>query len=401
MHDVAVKFPTNAYKGQYVEEIAKSLYVQHAPNYIHPWEAISVDLPLDEPEGGDKENYIDALILRAQQLLGQTGFALFHAHALNDVLADIKADLTEFGVDYESWFSEQSLFTSGAIQQGIQVLTAAGFTYEQKGALWFRSSAFGDEKDRVLVRANGQTTYFASDVAYHWHKYQRGFDEVINVWGADHHGYIARLKAAVGALGHDERSLIVLLVQFAILYRDGERVQMSTRSGSFVTLRELRAEVGCDAARFFYVLRKPEQHMDFDLNLAKSESSDNPVYYIQYAHARICSVFRQLNARGLVVDEALGLAHLARLHLPQEHVLIELLARYPEMIELAASAREPHQVAYFLREMAQALHAYYNAVPLLCDEENLRAARLCLLEAVGHVLRNGMRVLGVSAPESM
>jgi arginyl-tRNA synthetase len=399
--DIPVVFPANAYKGTYVQEIAQGLYNQHAPEFIHTWHDVTAGLPLDEPEGGDKELYIDALILAAQRLLGQAGFALFHAHALQSVLTDIKNDLAEFGVEYDNWFSEQSLFDSPAIQNGLEALTTAGVTYEQNGALWFRSTAFGDEKDRVLVRANGQATYFASDVAYHWHKYQRNFDEVINLWGADHHGYIARIRAAVKALGHDEQSLIILLVQFAILYRDGERVQMSTRSGSFVTLRELRDEVGCDAARFFYVMRKPEQHMDFDLTLAKSESSDNPVYYIQYAHARICSVFKQLQARGLTVDEAIGRSHLERLDLPQEQVLIELLDRYPEMIAVAAAAREPHQVAYFLRELAQALHAYYNAVPLLCDEDNLRCARLCLLDATRHVLRNGMQVLGVSAPESM
>jgi len=396
-----VVFPTNAYRGDYVQTIAAQLYQQHGREYLHPWMVVQEGLPPDEPQGGDKELYIDAIIASAHSLLGQSGFALFHQQALTTVLADIREDLAGFGVDYDIWFSEQSLLEQGAIQQGIDALKQAGYTYEQGDALWFRSTALGDEKDRVLVRGNGQTTYFASDVAYHWNKYARGFDRVIDLFGADHHGYIARLRAAVEALGHNEKALGIHLVQFAILYRDGERVQMSTRSGSFVTLRELREEVGNDAARFFYVMRKPEQHMDFDLNLAKSESSDNPVYYIQYAHARISSVLRQASARGLIDDEQVGLVHLSLLVLPHETALIELIDRFPEMIETAAHACEPHQVAYYLRELATALHAYYNAVPLLCEDAALRSARLCLLIAVRQVLRNGMRILGVSTPESM
>ena len=309
--------------------------------------------------------------------------------------------MAEFGVTFDQWFSEQSLLDNGDIEKGISALKSAGFTYEQEGALWFRATAFGDEKDRVLVRANGQTTYFASDVAYHWNKYHRGFDRVIDIFGADHHGYVSRVKAAVNALGHDEHALTVLLVQFAILYRQGVRVQMSTRSGSFIPLRELRDEVGNDAARFFYVMRKPEQHMDFDLDLAKSESSDNPVYYIQYAHARISSVLRQLQERGLAWDSSQGLAHIQLLTDPHETALISLLGQYPEMISAAANACEPHQVAYYLRSLANGLHSYYNAVPLLCDQVLLRNARLCLLVAVRQVLRNGMQILGVSAPESM
>ena len=399
--DQKFPFPSNAYRGEYVIAIAQSLIDQFAQQYVHPWSEISRGLPQDEPEGGDKEIYIDALINRAIALLTLEGFKVFHQAALNAVIADIKEDLAEFGVSYEEWFSEQSLLDSGAIDKGIQALKAAGHTYEEKGALWFRATTFGDEKDRVLIRANGQSTYFASDVAYHWNKYARNFDRVINIFGSDHHGYIPRLRAAVTGLGHDEKALTILLVQFAILYRGQERVQMSTRSGSFVTLRELREEVGNDAARFFYVARKPEQHLDFDLDLAKSQSSDNPVYYIQYAHARICSVLRQLNERGLVADEAIGLANLACLKEPHELALINLLGRYPEVIEGAASTCEPHQIAYYLRELANALHSYYNAVQLLCEDEAERAARLCLLKAVQQVLRNGSQILGVSSPESM
>lgn len=396
-----VVFPANAYKGQYVYDIAQNLWAEHGSLFIHSWATITADLPADEPQGGDKELYIDAMIGKAKTLLGNDGFSKFHQHALNTVLNDIKEDLTEFSVNFKNWFSEQQLFEDGSIEKGIQALKDGGHTFEQAGALWFKATAFGDEKDRVLIRANGQTTYFASDVAYHWNKYDRGYDRVIDIFGADHHGYVTRVRSAVTALGHDQTALDVLLVQFAILYRGGERVQMSTRSGSFVTLRELRDEVGNDAARFFYVARKPEQHMDFDLDLAKSESSDNPVYYIQYAHARICSVLRQLQERGMVWDKALGLENLALLTQPHETALISVVCRYQELIEAAAVAGEPHQLAFYLRELANGLHSYYNAVQLLCEQEELRCARLCLLEAVRQIINNGLDLLGVSAPESM
>jgi arginyl-tRNA synthetase len=396
-----IVFPANGYRGDYVLTIAQDIFNHHGHEFVRPWSAISGNLPADEPQGGDKEIYIDALIKRARTLLGEQGFKLFHQQALNSVLKDIKDDLAEFGVHYDNWFSEQSLLDNAAISESIQALKGAGHTYEKDGALWFRATDFADEKDRVLMRANGDPTYFASDVAYHWDKYNRGYERVVDIFGADHHGYVARVKAAVNALGHDESALAVVLVQFAVLYRGSERVQMSTRSGSFVTLRELREEVGNDAARFFYVMRKPEQHMDFDLDLAKSESSDNPVYYVQYAYARISSVLRQLQERGLRWDEAKGLAHVELLVEPQEVALISLINHYPEVIIAAAQAYEPHQLAYYLRELAASLHSYYNAILLLCEQEDLRAARLCLLKAVQQVLKNGLQLLGVSAPESM
>ncbi|KTD08513.1 arginine--tRNA ligase [Legionella jamestowniensis] len=394
-------FPANGYRGDYVMDIAQGILDEHGHDFVYPWGTVVQDLPPDEPQGGDKEIYIDAVISRAKALLGEQDFKLFHKHALDSVLGDIKEDLAEFGVEFDCWFSEQSLLDEGNIEKGIQALKAGGHTYEKEGALWFRATDFGDEKDRVLVRANGHTTYFASDVAYHWNKYDRGFARVVDIFGADHHGYVTRVKAAVKALGHDDNAVDVLLVQFAILYRGGERVQMSTRSGSFVTLRELREEVGNDAARFFYVTRKPEQHMDFDLDLAKSESSDNPVYYIQYAHARISSVLRQLKERNLSWDENVGLQHIELLTEPQETGLMTLISRYPEVIEASAKACEPHQLAYYLRELANGLHSYYNAIQLLCEQDTLRSARLCLLTAVRQVLRNGLRLLGVSTPESM
>ncbi|WP_419420277.1 arginine--tRNA ligase [Legionella sp. D16C41] len=394
-------FPVNGYRGDYVWAIAKDCLTMYSQQYVYPWSDITEGLPPDETDGGDKEIYIDALIARMKSLLGTASFNLFHQQALDSVLTDIKNDLDEFGVHFDCWFSERSLLEGKALEKSINDLKAAGHTYEKDGAVWFKAIAFGDEKDRVLIRANGQTTYFASDAAYHWDKYNRGFERVIDIFGADHHGYVSRIRAAVTALGHDERALDVLLVQFAILYRGGERMQMSTRSGSFVTLRELREEVGNDAARFFYVIRKPEQHMDFDLDLAKSKSNENPVYYIQYAHARICSVLRQLQERQYTLNIEQGLQSIAELTEPHEITLLTLLTRYPEIINLAAVNSEPHQLAYYLRELANGLHSYYNAIILLCESESLRNARMCLLSAVRQVLRNGLQLLGVSTPESM
>ncbi len=395
-----IAFPANAYRGEYVKDIASELQRQFADKFSRKPEEITANLPADAPEG-DKEIYIDALIQRARQLLGEESFKKIHTHALEAVLSDIKQDLEEFSVEYEHWFSERSLVDDGSLEKGIKALKDAGHTYEEEGALWFKSSAFGDEKDRVLIRANGQPTYFASDIAYHWNKYDRGFHRVIDVLGADHHGYVPRVRAAVRALGHDDSAINVMLVQFAILYRGGERVQMSTRSGSFVTLRELRDEVGKDAARFFYVARKPEQHLDFDLDVAKSQSNENPVYYIQYAHARICSVLRQLKEKNLSWDEAEGLANLNMLTTEHELQILALLQQYPEMIEAAAKNCQPHLVAYYLRELSTALHSYYNAIVILCEPETLRSARLCLLTAVRQVIRNGLKILGVSAPDKM
>jgi arginyl-tRNA synthetase len=394
-------FPDNAYKGEYVKEIAQEVLNTHGKKYVREWSKIKENLPLDASDGGDKELYIDAVISKAKMLLNDAGFAELHKQGLDSVLDDIVEDLSEFGVHFDNWFSEKSLMEDGSIAKGVQALRDGGHTYEQEGALWFKATAFGDEKDRVLIRANGEYTYFASDVAYHWNKYSRGFTKVIDIFGADHHGYISRIKSAVNALGHDDNALHILLVQFAILTRSGERVQMSTRSGSFVTLRELREEVGNDAARFFYVARKSEQHMEFDLDLAKSESSDNPVYYIQYAHARICSVLKQLKERGLSSNDSVDLFHGALLTEPHEKTLITLLSQYKDVLESAALTCEPHQLSYFLRELANALHSYYNAVTLLCEQESLRFARMYLLKAVRQVLFNGLTLLGVSAPESM
>jgi len=393
-------FPSNAYKGVYIRDISAALKQQYGDSLHHSVSEVFADLPPDEPQGGDKEIYIDAMIARCKQLLGATGYEQVFQAGLVDILGDIRQDLEEFSVTYDHWFSERSLSDNHTVERAIEKLKAQGHTYEQNGALWFRSSSFGDEKDRVLVRENGLMTYFASDIAYHLNKIERGFDVLINIWGADHHGYIPRVKAAMSALGANPECLTVLLVQFATLYRGTERLQMSTRSGEFVTLRELRDDVGNDAARFFYVQRKSEQHLDFDLDLAKSQSSDNPVYYVQYAHARIASVLRELTERGFPAHE-FNAADLASLDSPHEQALLTRLARYPEVIEAAARAYEPHQIAYYLRELAQDFHTYYNAYKFLIDDANLRNARLSLSKAVQQVLRNGLSIIGVSAPEVM
>ncbi len=393
-------FPSNGYKGDYVFDIAAVLHRVHGEALRHGADAVFSGVPADAP-AGDKEAHIDALIANAKKLLGEERYRTVFDLGLETITEDIRADLKEFGVVYEEWYSERSLTEEGAVDRIIERLQGSGHVYEKEGALWFRSSDYGDEKDRVLVRDNGQKTYFASDIAYHADKLERGFDRVIDVWGADHHGYVPRVKAALEALGDDPAKLDVLLVQFAVLYRGGEKVQMSTRSGEFVTLRELREEVGRDAARFFYVMRKCEQHMDFDLDLAKSQSTDNPVYYIQYAHARIHSVERQMRERNLSWNREQGLAGLAQLGESHEQDLLVALTRFPEVVEASALSEEPHQVVHYLRDLANGLHTYYNAHQFLVEEEALRDARLALIFAVRQVLANGLALLGVSAPEAM
>lgn len=394
-------FPSNAYKGDYVFAMAQQLKETHQNTLQRTITAWWQDITPDEgAEGGDKDKHVDDLIDAMKKTLGETNYELVFNLALNDVLADIRDDLDGFGVHFDAWFSEKQLLQQGLLQQGIERLKASGHTYEQEGNLWFKATEFGDEKDRVLVRKNGQPTYFASDVAYHALKFAKA-TRIIDILGADHHGYAPRIKAVLRALDLDSDHLSVELIQFAVLYRGKERVQMSTRSGSFVTLRDLRAEIGRDAARFFYVARRHEQHMDFDLDLAKSKSNDNPVYYVQYAHARICSVFRQLAAQGLVYNEAEGLAHLRLLTLEEEKELCESLNRYPALLEQAALQYEPHLIAHFLKTLAGQFHAYYNSHQFLVESGQLRSGRLCLIKAVCYVLRHGLTLLGVSYPEVM
>ena len=395
-----VPFPSNGYRGAYVHDIAAGLERAVGGDFAVDVESLMNGIPADAPAGGDKEAHVDALIARARSLLGTQRYERVFAHARDVEVDDIRSDLEEFGVVYDVWFSERSLVDAGDVRRAVARLRDRGHVYERDGALWFRSTAFGDEKDRVVVRENGESTYFASDIAYAANKFERGFERAIYVWGADHHGYIARVKAAVEALGYDRRAVEIPIVQFANLYRGGERVQMSTRSGEFVTLRELREEVGTDAARFFYVMRRCEQHLDFDLELAKSRSNDNPVYYVQYAHARISSVLRQCEERGMAPGVGPEAAFETLVE-AEPIALVGTLARYPEVLANAARALEPHQLATYLREVATLLHGFYNAHTFLVDDDAVRGARLSLAVATRSVLADGLGLLGVSAPNSM
>jgi arginyl-tRNA synthetase len=390
---VSVPFPANAYQGDYVRDMARQIFAAHGERYLHDAARVMHGLP---PAQVDAEAGLDAMIANAKEILG-VDYAYLHDLVLAEQLGDCRNDLEEFGVVFDNWFSEQSLFSSELVPRAVAALEQAGHLYEMDGAKWFRSTSFGDEKDRVVRRENGQYTYFASDIAYHLNKFERGFDLLINVWGADHHGYIARVKGALQALGLDPQRLTIALVQFAVLYRGGKKASMSTRSGEFVTLRELRGEVGNDAARLFYVLRKSDQHLDFDLDLAKSQSNDNPVYYIQYAHARVCSVLEQAEDE---VDNLVN-ADLSVLVEEAETDLLRRLSDYTLQIETAARDLAPHQIAFYLKDLAGAFHSYYNATRLLVEDGRLRAARLALAVAVRQVLRNGLAILGVSAPERM
>ncbi|MEF8700995.1 MAG: arginine--tRNA ligase [Candidatus Accumulibacter sp. UW26] len=399
----AVTFPPNAYQGDYVRTMASQLLTAHADRFLRPLAAIVADTPglpdaarTDDLAKQQREAHLDALIANARSLLGEEWHYL-HDFVLAEQLADCRSDLEESGVHFDVWFSEQALFATGLVARCVERLDQAGHLYRQDGARWFRSTAFGDEKDRVVQRDNGLFTYFASDIAYHLNKYERGFERIINVWGADHHGYIPRVKGAISALGLDPERLQVALVQFAVLYRSGWKAQMSTRSGDFVTLRTLRADVGNDACRFFYVLRKSDQHLDFDLDLAKSQSNDNPVYYIQYAHARLCSLLALWGGE----PQALAGADPARLDSPYELTLAARLGEFPEVLEAAAADLAPHLIAFYLRDLAAEFHSYYNAERILVDEPALTLARIALAAAVRQVIRNGMAILGVSCPESM
>ncbi|HEU5284423.1 MAG TPA: arginine--tRNA ligase [Burkholderiales bacterium] len=390
---VVVPFPPNAYQGDYVRDMAAGIAAAHGKRYLRAAEQVMDNVP---PVEQDAEAHLDALIANAKKALGGD-YAYVHDYALTEQLGDCRNDLLEFGVSFEHWFSERSLFEAGHVEQVLERLQRAGHLYQQDGAMWFRSSAFGDEKDRVVRRKNGEYTYFASDIAYHVNKFERGFDLVIDVWGADHHGHIPRVKGALQALGLDPGRLTVALVQFAVLYREGKKAAMSTRAGDYVTLRQLRAEVGNDAARFFYVLRKSDQHLDFDLDLAKSQSTDNPVYYVQYAHARICSVLEKWG--GYLPD--LRTADLSALESEQELRLLRQLMDFPQAIEDAARELSPHLVAFYLKDLAGAFQSYYQSVPFLVEDAAVREARLALVAAIAQVIRNGLRLLGVSAPEKM
>jgi arginyl-tRNA synthetase len=395
---VEIAFPSNGYQGDYVWDIAATLHRQYGDRFQRSNEQVISNVRADAP-GGDKEKHIDDLISNATALLGEADYRIVFDTALDTLVDVINKDLHAFGVDYDYWFSERSLADSGQIDNAIQRLNDNGHLYQKDGALWFRSTDFGDEKDRVVKRDNGHTTYFASDIAYHMDKFERGFEHVINIWGADHHGYIARVKASLTALGYDADRLEIQLVQFANLFENGNRLTMSTRSGEFVTLKQLREDVGQDAARFFYVMRKSDQHMDFDLDLARDKSSDNPVYYLQYAHARICSVLRQCEEKGFKLS--LQTADLNRLENTHELQLIKQISLYPERVQSAALRREPHIVVNYLRDLANQFHSWYNAFQFIVDDVELRDARIALAASVKQVLHNGLNLMGVSAPEKM
>ena len=393
-----LNFPSNAYQGDYVWDIAATLHREHGDLLRYPAIEVFKGVHADHPEG-DKEKHIDDLIENAKHLLGAKQYREVFDLALNTLVDVIRRDLESFGVKFDEWFSERELTEQGLVEKAITTLKQKNHIYESHGALWFKSTDFGDEKDRVVKRDNGQNTYFASDIAYHMNKFDRGFDRVINIWGADHHGYIPRVKASMQAMGYPEEKLEILLVQFANLYEGGEKIAMSTRSGEFVTLRTLREDVGSDAARFFYVMRKADQHMDFDLSLAREQSSDNPVYYVQYAHARICSVEKQCEEQSVIIE--IDKAKLDLLINDQELSLLKHLSLYPERLLSAAQRREPHIVINYLRELAHMFHAWYNAHKFIVDDEGTRNARIALAFATRQVIKNGLQLMGVSAPEKM
>jgi arginyl-tRNA synthetase len=394
---VDVDFPKGGYRGNYIREIAGEIDTSGLEPVTA--ETVAADLPENTEENVDA--YVDALVARCKELHGEDTFDRIRQQALDSIRDEIREDLEEFGVHFDEWFSEQSLTKSSRVDDALAVLEERGMLYKKDGATWFPATQFGDEKDRVVVRENGVKTYFASDIAYHYDKRERGFDHLIDILGADHHGYVTRVRAGLEAMGYAADDLEVKLVQFVTLYRGGERVQMSTRSGQFDTLRQLRAEVGNDAARFYYVSRSNDQHLDFDLDVAKSQSNDNPVYYIQYAHARVASVFRQLAEKSLDWDQANGRSRLGLLVEPQEKTLMTSLSRYPEVVELAANNRAPQHLVHYLRDLANDFHTYYNAHAFIVDDADLRDARLYLISATRNVIANGLGILGVSAPERM
>ena len=403
LHNTRIPFPPNGYQGDYVRNMAMEMKIAHGDKYARTTAEVLEGTPglpeasrADDDAKAQREAHLDTLIANAKRLLGED-WNYVHNHVLTEQLEDCRSDLEDFGVHFDVWFSEKSLFDTGLVASCVERLKQAGHLYEQNGALWFKSTDFGDEKDRVVQRDNGLYTYFASDIAYHLNKYERGFERVINIWGADHHGYIPRVKGALKALDLDPDVLEVALVQFAVLYRNGQKASMSTRSGEFVTLRTLRDEVGNDACRFFYVLRKSDQHLDFDLDLAKSQTNENPVYYIQYAHARVCSVLAQWDGD----DEALQKADLALLDNPHELAVAAKLGEFPEVVEAAARDLAPHVIAFYLKDLAAAFHSYYNAERMLVDNAALKDARVALAAAVRQVIRNGMAIIGVSCPQSM
>ena len=388
--------PAAGYQGDYIETIAASLNKKINNNLV----AIFLNLQ-NENINQDKEQYIDILIQSAKDTLGLKEFNVIKKISLELIRTDIEDDLKEFGVTFDTWFSENSLAEEGHIKTTLSLLENKKLLYKKDGAIWFKATEFDDEKDRVVTRENKNNTYFTSDIAYHHNKKVRGFDRLIDILGSDHHGYIARVRAGLVAMGHQEKDLEVELVQFVNLFRAAKKQSMSTRSGEFVTLRQLREEVGNDAARFFYIMRSNEQHLDFDLELAKTKSNENPVYYIQYAHARIASVFRQLEEKKFNYNEQIGKDNISALVTNKEKSIMSFLSRFPEVIELSANNRAPHNLAQYLRDLANEFHSYYNDSIFIVEDENIRNARMLLIKATQLIIKSGLQLLGVSSPKSM
>ncbi len=396
-------------------QVATEYYVNDAGNQIrtlgHSVYARYLDLsgePGTFPEGGYLGEYIKEFALDLLNTAGDKYRVMDKDEAIDEIagyaagriLKDIREDLEEFGVRFDVWFSEKELFDGGEVRETLESLENEGYLYRDEGALWFRSTDDDDDKDRVVIKADGSLTYFASDVAYHRNKFNRGFDRVINIWGADHHGYVARMKAGVRALGRSSDDIQILLVQLVNLLRKGKPVAMSTRAGEFVTLREVRNEVGRDAARFIFLTRKADSKLDFDLELAKERSNDNPVFYVQYAHARICSILRNARDNGIRESACAG-ADLSLLSLPEERELLRHVASLPDVIEGAALAMEPHRLTTYLNAIAATWHSYYNHHRVLTDDPDLTVARLALVIGVRTAIAKALSILGVSAPERM
>ena len=396
-----LKFSKKGYQGVYVEQLAKLLAEEEGSRY-NLKESESDLLELLEVQ--ETEEDLDRLIEWGKLFLKEN-FEKIREFSLREIMRSIREDLKLFGVNHNLWFNESSMYSNKIglpdISKSIKLLSESGFLYEKEEALWFKSTEFGDDKDRVVKRANSDNTYFASDIAYHLDKYDRGYDRIINVWGADHHGYLPRVSAAMEALGKSREKLEVVFIQFANLLRNGEKVSMSTRGGEFIPLIELIEEVSSEAARFFYINRKADQHLDFDLDLAKSQTKDNPLYYIQYAHARICGVFETLKKEGMKLNQELGLDNLNLLNLDKEIEIQKMLLQYPEVISRAAKNSEPHLICYYLKDLSGLFHSYYNSERFLVDDEKLMNSRLFLLKGTKQVISNGLEILGIGAPESM
>ena len=392
-----IKMMQQGYLGDYLLPVAKKLKDEKSDSLFKIDESLIEKLNSEDQD----DEFTDQLVESLRVILKEE-FQYIREFALSEILHLIRADLEQCGVHHNAWFSESSLYgndgnTDSKVDGSIEELKSRGFIYEEGGAIWFKSSSLGDDKDRVLKRGNGEYTYFASDVAYHLDKYDRGYDRVINVWGSDHHGYLPRVRAAMDACDRDINKLEVIFIQFANLVKAGKKVSMSTRSGDFITLNELMNEVTTEAARFFYINRKADQHLEFDLDLAKEQSKDNPLYYIQYAHARICSVLRKAENEFEDFDSV----ELALLGSEKEIEILKLLRQYPQLIERAAKAGEPHLLCYFLRDLSGVFHSYYNSEKFLIEDKELMTSRLFLLKGVKQVIANGLRVLGIKAPEEM